>query len=66
MGRNRWFVAKDVCHPDALDIVNYRDAVAKLDPDENDGVGLTDAMGRRQKTLIVSWPGVTKLARNNS
>jgi prophage antirepressor-like protein len=33
MREDRWFVAKDVCHPDALDIVNVSQAVARLDPD---------------------------------
>jgi hypothetical protein len=27
-----------MCHPDALDVVNYRDAVANLDEDEKDDV----------------------------
>ena len=35
-----WFVATDVCR--VLDIVNSRDALAKLDDDERADVGLTD------------------------
>jgi len=64
-----WFVAKDVCR--VLEIVNHRDAVGVLDDDEKgvastntlteDGVGLTDAMGRSQDMLIVSESGLYTL-----
>lgn len=60
-----WFVAADVCH--ALDIINYRDAVARLDDDEKGkifipsmGVGLTDTHGG-QEMLIVNEFGLYNL-----
>jgi hypothetical protein len=39
-----------------FDIVNVSDAVAKLDPYERDDIVLTDIVGRRTKTLIISEP----------
>ena len=54
-----WFVAKDVC--EILEIANARDAVAALDSDEKDGVGITDAIGREQKTTVVSESGLYAL-----
>lgn len=54
-----WFVAKDVC--EILEIANARDAVAALDNDEKDGVGITDAIGREQKTTVVSESGLYAL-----
>lgn len=60
-----WFVATDVCR--ALDIINYRDAVARLDDDEKGkifipsmGVGLTDTHGG-QEMLIVNEFGLYNL-----
>ena len=49
-----WFVAKDVCN--ILSIRNNRDALASLAEDERDDVGITDAIGRKQETAIVSEP----------
>lgn len=54
-----WFVAKDVCV--VLGIKNNRDAVSTLDEDERADVGFTDAIGRNQKTVIVSEPGLYRL-----
>lgn len=46
-----WFVAVDVCK--ALEIVNSRDAVARLDDDEKNTVVLTDGMrGNPQKATV--------------
>lgn len=54
-----WFVAADVCR--ALDVVNSRDAVARLDVDEKNTVVLTDGTpGNPQKT-IVNEPGLYTL-----
>ena len=53
-----WFVAADVCA--AINIVNSRDAVAKLDDDER-GVGLTDTLGGTQSLTIISEPGLYTL-----
>ena len=54
-----WFVAKDIC--DILEISNGRDAVSRLDDDEKDAVGITDAIGREQQTTIISESGVYSL-----
>ncbi|WP_053000319.1 BRO-N domain-containing protein [Rhizorhabdus histidinilytica] len=51
-----WFVANDVCA--ALELANPRDVVAKLDNDERDDVGLADAIGRDQRTTIISEGGM--------
>lgn len=54
-----WFVGKDVCN--CLEISNSRDAIGRLDEDEKDDVGITDAIGREQETAIVSESGVYAL-----
>lgn len=54
-----WFVAKDVCR--VLEIANHRDAVAQLDEDEKDAVGISDAIGRKQETTIISESGLYAL-----
>ncbi|MGE6964059.1 BRO-N domain-containing protein [Bacillus thuringiensis] len=51
-GGEPWFVAKDVC--DVLSIKNSPDALGKLDSDEKDDVGLTDTIGRKQKTSVIN------------
>lgn len=53
-----WFVAKDVCG--ALEIANSNDAISRLDEDEK-GVVLTDTLGGKQKTAIVSEAGLYTL-----
>ena len=53
---NPWFVASEVCG--VLGISNSRDAVAKLDEDEKDGVGITDAIGRVQQNTIINESGL--------
>ncbi|HAS85382.1 MAG TPA: hypothetical protein DCS31_01075 [Candidatus Competibacteraceae bacterium] len=58
-GDEPWFVAADVC--EALTIANHRDAVAKLDEDEKDGVGITDAIGREQETTVINESGLYSL-----
>ena len=55
-----WLVAKDVCA--ALGISNHRDAVSVLDEDDRDDVGISDAIGRMQSTMIISEAGVYTLA----
>ena len=54
-----WFVAADVCK--ALDIVNHKDALTRLDDDEKSGVVLTDPHGRGQITNVVNEPGLYAL-----
>ena len=56
---NLWFVAKDICA--VLGIRNHRDAIAKLDDDERDCVGIADAIGRERVTTIISEPGFYRL-----
>lgn len=53
-----WFVAMDVCN--AIGVVNYRDAVRKLDDDEK-GVGLTDTLGGNQESTIITESGLYTL-----
>ena len=57
--RKPWFVAADVCR--ALDIVNHKDALTRLDDDEKMGVALTDPHGREQVTNCVNEPGLYAL-----
>lgn len=55
-----WFVAIDVCN--VLEIANSRDAVARLDEDEKNTVGLTDGNKRgNPKMTIVSESGLYSL-----
>jgi prophage antirepressor-like protein len=53
-----WFVAADVCA--VLDIVNARDAVARLDDDEK-GVVTTDTLGGAQSVTVINESGVYSL-----
>lgn len=54
-----WFILADVCR--ALLIANPRDASTRLDADEKDIVGITDAIGRIQNQTIVNESGLYKL-----
>ncbi|MEI6656783.1 MAG: BRO family protein [Verrucomicrobiota bacterium] len=54
-----WFVAKDVC--DVLGILQTGPAIEKLDTDEVTQIHLTDALGREQKTYIISESGLYAL-----
>ena len=53
-----WFVAVDVCR--ALEIVNSRDALTRIDEDEK-GVALTDTPGGKQEVTTVNEPGLYSL-----
>lgn len=53
-----WFVAADVCR--ALEIVNSRDALTRIDEDEK-GVVLTDTLGGAQTVATVNEPGLYSL-----
>lgn len=53
-----WFVGADVCA--ALEIINSRDAMSRLDADEK-GVAIADTPGGPQKVRTVSEPGVYRL-----
>ena len=50
-----WLVAKDVC--EVLGISNHRDACTLLDDDERDDVGITDAIGRKQVSIVINEAG---------
>lgn len=54
-----WFCANDVCK--AIGIAQPRDAVQKLDEDERDDVGISDAIGRLQQTTFISESGLYTL-----
>ena len=51
-----WFVLSDVCRE--LQIANVGDAATRLDDDEKDSIGITDAIGRKRKTIIINEPGL--------
>ena len=53
-----WFVAVDVCR--ALEIVNSRDALTRIDEDEK-GVVLPDTPGGKQEVTTVNEPGLYSL-----
>lgn len=54
-----WFVAADVCR--ALEVKNGRDAVARLDDDEKNTVGLTDGNRGNPNITIINEPGLYSL-----
>lgn len=54
-----WFVAKNVC--DALGIIKYRDAVARLDEDEKGGTVVVDTLGGKQAMTAVNESGLYNL-----
>lgn len=55
-----WFVNKEVCR--ALGMANNRDAISRLSSHQKDEVAIADAIGRMQKTTIISEGGLYKLA----
>ncbi len=59
-----WFVLTEVCKK--IGIANPRDAARRLDDDEKDGVGISDAMGREQKTTVISESGLYSLVLRSS
>lgn len=59
-----WFVLTEVCKK--IGIANPRDAASRLDDDEKDGVGISDAMGREQKTTVISESGLYSLVLRSS
>lgn len=54
-----WFVLGDVCRE--LGIANPRDAASRLDGDEKDAVGISDATGRVQNQTIINESGLYSL-----
>jgi prophage antirepressor-like protein len=62
--REPWWVLADVCQ--VLNITNVGDAASRLDDDEKDDIGITDAIGRVQKTIIINESGLyTLILRSN-
>ena len=56
-----WFAAKDIC--EALEIVNYRDAIQALDEDERRQETIpTPSNGGYSTVNVINQPGVFKLA----
>ena len=51
-----WFVLSEVCRE--LNIINVSDAASRLDDDEKDNIGITDAIGRKRPTLIINESGL--------
>jgi prophage antirepressor-like protein len=56
---NPWFVAKDIC--DVLGIKNNRDAIASLDNDEKNTVGISDGTPGNPMRVIINESGLYKL-----
>lgn len=54
-----WFVLSEVCKK--LGIVNVSDAAARLDDDEKDNIGISDAIGRTRSTIVINEPGLYTL-----
>lgn len=55
-----WFVGRDVCR--VLDIKNESHALGRLDADERqDGVAISDPMGREQTVVVISEAGCYRL-----
>lgn len=54
-----WWVLRDLCV--VLGIRNHRDAATRLWDWQKDGVGISDAIGRQQKTIIVNEAGAWAL-----
>lgn len=59
-----WFVLSEVCKK--LGIVNVSDAASRLDEDEKDNIGITDAIGRTRSTIIINEPGLYTLVLRSS
>lgn len=51
-----WWVLADVCR--VVGIKNHRDAATRLYDWQKDDVGISDAIGRQQKTLVVNEAGI--------
>lgn len=54
-----WWVGRDVCA--VLGIDDARKSVNLLDQDERNTIPVTDAIGRKQETLVVNEPGLYSL-----
>jgi prophage antirepressor-like protein len=54
-----WFILTEVCRK--LDIANPSDAASRLDGDEKDALGITDPIGRVQRTTVINESGLYSL-----
>lgn len=59
-----WFILSEVCG--RIGISNPRDVANRLDEDEKDAVGISDAMGRTQRTTIINESGFYSLVLRSS
>lgn len=59
-----WFILAEVCGK--LEIANASDAATRLDDDEKDTIGITDTIGRRRRTTIISESGLYSLILRSS
>lgn len=59
-----WFVLSEVCKK--LGIVNVSDAASRVDDDEKDNIGITDAIGRSRSTIIINESGLYTLVLRSS
>lgn len=59
-----WFILGEVCKK--LEIANPRDAASRLDDDEKDAVGISDTMGRTQRTTIINESGLYSIILRSS
>lgn len=55
-GGEPWFVLNEVCRK--LGLANPRDVASRLDDDEKDAVGISDAIGRSQRMTIINESGL--------
>lgn len=53
-----WFVLKDVCAVLEMGSNRAGEVTKRLDEDEYDSIGLTDLLGREQKTYIINESGL--------
>jgi len=54
-----WFILYEVCRK--LGIANPSDAATRLDDDERDNLGITDAIGRLRPTVVINESGLYSL-----
>lgn len=59
-----WFILSEVCR--RLGIANVSDAASRLDDEDRDNIGITDAIGRRRATLIINESGLYSLVLRSS
>jgi prophage antirepressor-like protein len=53
-----WWILKDICRVLEMKSNSAGEVVKRLDKDEYDSIGLTDSLGRKQKTYVVNESGL--------